>query len=151
MNFEWRFERNATVHHREGTTFLLELLEEFPQVNRAKLRLKIQHNRLRDKTYGSKSDFQQSQSTRNVTAGSDVLGFREEFLLLQLKCDLLVGYQDHAYSLRNARYCEDTAQRLQRFEETFHRRFAVLALSTSFAILVDQNRIGFLQVGESHL
>jgi hypothetical protein len=36
------------------------------------------------------------------------------------------------------------------FEETFHRRFAVLALNvTGFAI--DQNHIGFLQVGESHL
>jgi hypothetical protein len=29
--------------------------------------------------------------------------FREEFLPLQLKCDLLVGSQDRAYSFRNAR------------------------------------------------
>jgi hypothetical protein len=62
--------------------------------------------------------------------------FREEFLLLQLKCDLLVGGQDCAYSFRNARNREDAAQRLQRlmhwevsFKETFHRRFAVLALN----------------------
>jgi hypothetical protein len=82
--------------------------------------------------------------------------FREEFLLLQLKCDLLVGGQDRAYSFRNARNREDAAQRLQRFvhwkvsfEETFHCRFAVLALSTGFAI--NQNHIGFLQVGGSHL
>jgi hypothetical protein len=54
--------------------------------------------------------------------------FREEFLLLQLKCDLLVDSQDRAYSFRNARNCEDAAQRLQRFvhwevffEETFRR------------------------------
>jgi hypothetical protein len=51
-----------------------------------------------------------------------------------LKCDLLVGGQDRAYSFRNARNREDAAQRLQRFvhwevssEETSHRRFAVLA------------------------
>jgi hypothetical protein len=62
--------------------------------------------------------------------------FREEFLLLQLKCDLLIGAQDRAYSFRNGRNREDAAQRLQRlahwevsFEETFHRRFAVLALN----------------------
>jgi hypothetical protein len=55
--------------------------------------------------------------------------FREEFLL-QLKCDLLVGGQNHAYLFRNARNREDAAQRLQRFvhwevsfEETFHRGF----------------------------
>jgi hypothetical protein len=41
--------------------------------------------------------------------------FREEFLLLQLKCDLLVGGQYSAYSFRNARNREDAAQRLQRF------------------------------------
>jgi hypothetical protein len=46
----------------------------------------------------------------------DALGFREEFLiLLQLKCHLLVAPQDHAYLFRNARNCEDAAQRLQRF------------------------------------
>jgi hypothetical protein len=33
------------------------------------------------------------------------------------------------------------------FEETFYRRFAVLALN----VTIDQNHIGFLQVGESHL
>jgi hypothetical protein len=42
--------------------------------------------------------------------------FREEFLLLQLKYDLLIGGQDHrAYSFPNARNREDAAQRLQRF------------------------------------
>jgi hypothetical protein len=41
--------------------------------------------------------------------------FREEFPLLQLKCDLLIGGQDRAYSFRNARNREDAAQRLQRF------------------------------------
>jgi hypothetical protein len=58
--------------------------------------------------------------------------FREKFLL-QLKCDLLIGGQDRAYSFRNL---EDAAQRLQRFvhwgvsfEETFHPSFAVLALN----------------------
>jgi hypothetical protein len=62
--------------------------------------------------------------------------FREEFLLLQIKCDLLVAGQDPAYSFRDARNREDAAQRLQRFvhwkvsfEETFHSRFAVLALN----------------------
>jgi hypothetical protein len=42
------------------------------------------------------------------------LQFCEEFLVLQLKCDLLVGVQDGAYSFRNARNREDAAQRLQR-------------------------------------
>jgi hypothetical protein len=63
------------------------------------------------------------------------LQFREE-LLLQLKCDVLVGGQVRAFSLRNARNHEDAIQRLQRFvhsevsfEETFHGRFAVLALN----------------------
>jgi hypothetical protein len=62
--------------------------------------------------------------------------FREEFLLLQLKCDLLVGGQDRAYSFRNAQNREDAAQRLQKFvhwevsfEEIFHSRFAVLSLN----------------------
>jgi hypothetical protein len=60
--------------------------------------------------------------------------FREEFLLLQLKCDLLLDSQDRAYSFRKARNREDAAERLQKFvhwevsfEATFHRRFAVLA------------------------
>jgi predicted GNAT family N-acyltransferase len=45
-----------------------------------------------------------------MTAGSDALGFREEYFLLQLKCDLLVGEQDHAYSFRNTRNPEHAAQ-----------------------------------------
>jgi hypothetical protein len=48
--------------------------------------------------------------------------FREKFLLLQLKCDLLVSSQDRAYSFRNVRNREDAAQRLQRlvqWEESF--------------------------------
>jgi hypothetical protein len=71
-----------------------------------------------------------------MTAGSDALGFREDCLLLQLKYDLLVGGQDHAYSFRSAGNREDAVQRLQRFvhwevsfEATFHRTFAVLALN----------------------
>jgi hypothetical protein len=61
--------------------------------------------------------------------------FREEFLLLQLKCDLLLDSQDRAYSFRKSRNREDAAERLQKFvhwevsfEATFPRRFAVLAL-----------------------
>jgi hypothetical protein len=42
-------------------------------------------------------------------AGSE---FREEFLRVQPKCDL-VGVQDHAYSFRNARNREVVAQCLQ--------------------------------------
>jgi hypothetical protein len=42
-----------------------------------------------------------------MTAGSDALEFREECLLLKLKCDLLVGGQDHAHSFRNARNRKD--------------------------------------------
>jgi hypothetical protein len=84
--------------------------------------------------------------------------FREEFLRVQPKCDL-VGVQDHAYSFRNARNRENVAQRLQKFvhwdvffKETFlHRRFAVVALNVHglrrFAI--DENHIGFLQFGEA--
>jgi hypothetical protein len=60
--------------------------------------------------------------------------FREECFLLQLKRG--VSGQDRGYSFRNARNRVDAAQRLQRFvlcevsfEETFHRRFAVLALN----------------------
>jgi hypothetical protein len=55
-----------------------------------------------------------TQTFIKMTAGSDALGFREECLLLQLKCDL-IGGQDYAYSFRNARNHEDAAQRLQRF------------------------------------
>jgi hypothetical protein len=51
-----------------------------------------------------------------MTAESDALGFREECSLLQLKCDLLVGSQDHAYLFQNARNREDAVQSLQRFE-----------------------------------
>jgi hypothetical protein len=46
--------------------------------------------------------------------------FRKEFLLLQLKCDLLVGSQDRAYSLRNARNREDAAQRSQRLVKMYN-------------------------------
>jgi hypothetical protein len=89
-----------------------------------------------------------------MTAESATLGFREECLLLHLKC---IGGEDDAYSFRNARNRADDAQRLQRFvhwevsfEETFHRSFVLLALNVhGFAI--DQNYIDFLQVGESHL
>jgi hypothetical protein len=45
-----------------------------------------------------------------MTVGNDAL--------LQLKCDLLVGAQDHAYSFRNARNREDAALRLQRALES---------------------------------
>jgi hypothetical protein len=64
------------------------------------------------------------------------LQFCEEFLVLQLKCDLLVGVQDGAYSFRNARNREDACTTFTTvlhwevpFEETFYRRFAVLALN----------------------
>jgi hypothetical protein len=64
---------------------------------------------------------------RRVVTGSQ---FREEFLLLQLKYDLIGSDQDRAYLFRNARNGEDAAQRLQRFvhwevsfEETLHCRF----------------------------
>jgi hypothetical protein len=60
--------------------------------------------------------------------------FRDEFLLLQLNCDLLVGGEDRAYSFR------EIAKMLHNVYKTFDRRFAV-----------DQNHISFLQVGESHL
>jgi hypothetical protein len=39
--------------------------------------------------------------------------FREEFLFLQLKYDLLVGGQDRIYSFRHGRYREDAVQYLQ--------------------------------------
>jgi hypothetical protein len=66
--------------------------------------------------------------------------FHEDFLLLQVKYDLLASGQDRAYSFRNARNRKDAAQRLQKFmdsevskevsfEVTFHPRFAVLALN----------------------
>jgi hypothetical protein len=41
--------------------------------------------------------------------------FREEFLLLQLKCDVLIGGQDRTNAFRNTRNREDAAQRLQKF------------------------------------
>jgi hypothetical protein len=66
--------------------------------------------------------------------------FREE-CHLQLKCDLLVGDQDPAYSFGNARNREDVAHRLQRF----------VLWEVSFEKNVDQNHVGFLQVVESHL
>jgi hypothetical protein len=45
---------------------------------------------------------------------SKIAGFQfcEEFLLLQLKCNLLGDGQDRAYSFRNVRRREDAAQRL---------------------------------------
>jgi hypothetical protein len=71
--------------------------------------------------------------------------------------DLIVGGQDRAYSFQNARNREDAAQRLQTlvhgevsFEETFHRRFAVLALNVHGLRRTSNNHIGFLQVGETH-
>jgi hypothetical protein len=97
--------------------------DEFPE-RRFELAAKLQTEKLsgdlKDAEYLFVADFQ----------------FREEFLL-QLKCDLLAGGQDRAYSFRNARNREDAAQRyLQRFvrwevffEETFHRRVTVLALN----------------------
>jgi hypothetical protein len=107
------------VHYRESTIFFVELLEEFPRLTRAKLHLKIKDNRLHSngkvKHRDQRGDFQQS------------------CLLLQLKCDLLVGDQN-----RIARNREDAAQRLQKFvrlelsfEAIFHRRFTVLALNVS--------------------
>jgi hypothetical protein len=69
----------------------------------------------------SLGDFVPTHTLIKMTAGSDALGFRKEFLLLQLKCDHFVHDQDHA------------VQRLQRFvhcavsfEATFHRRFSGL-------------------------
>jgi hypothetical protein len=59
---------SGTIH--EGTTFFIELLEEFPRVIRAKLRLKIEDNRLLVHSNGKvkhrdrRGDFQQSQPTR---------------------------------------------------------------------------------------
>jgi hypothetical protein len=66
-----------------------------------------------------------------------VAGFQFcEEVFLQLKCNVLVGGQASVYSFRNARNREDAAQRLQRFvrwevsfQETFHCRFALLALN----------------------
>jgi hypothetical protein len=76
--------------------------------------------------------------------------FREEFLSLQLKYDLLVGDQNRAYSFRNARNRGDAAQHLQRFvyweiffEETFHGSFALLVLNVQ-GFAIDRNHIGFL-------
>jgi hypothetical protein len=94
----------------EGTTFLVKLLEKFPRVVRARLGLKIGNNR-----------YDVIFTLIKMTAGSDALGFREEFLLLQLKCNLRVGGQEHGYSFRDARNREDAAQRLHRFN-TFLRK-----------------------------
>jgi hypothetical protein len=89
------------------------------------------HNEAEVKHRDLRGDFQQSQPTLKVT-----FGFREECLFLQLRCDLPVVGQDHAYSFRNGRNREDPVQRLQRFvyceisfEATFHRRFVVLSLN----------------------
>jgi hypothetical protein len=80
--------------------------------------------------------------------------FREEFFLLQIKGDLSLAPR---IALIYFETPEDAAQRLQRFlhwevrfEETFHCRFAVLALN-GHGLRHRPNNIGFLQVGESHL
>jgi hypothetical protein len=73
--------------------------DEFPE--RSELAAKLQTEKL-------PGDLQEAE----VMAGSQ---FREEFLLLQLKYDRLVGRQDRDNSFRNARNREDAAQRLQRF------------------------------------
>jgi hypothetical protein len=89
-----------------------------------------------------------------MTAGSDALGFREERLLLQLKCDFLVDDQDHTYSFQNARNCEDAAQRLQRFvhwEVSFEASFHPASSECPRASPKIKNHIGFLQGGERHL
>jgi hypothetical protein len=78
-----------------------------------------------------------------------VTGFqsRVKFLLLQLKCNLLVGGHG-TYSFRNARNREDAAQRLQRFVhwevsfEIFHRKFAMLALNVH-GLCHGENYIGW--------
>jgi hypothetical protein len=55
---ERRFERNEREHHREGTTFFVELLEEFPRVIRPKLHLKIEDNRLHSNSEVKHRDLQ---------------------------------------------------------------------------------------------
>jgi hypothetical protein len=91
-------------HQRSCSKYLPECLcfGEFPE-RRFELGAKLQTEKLpsdlQNAEYLFVADFQ----------------FREEFLLLQLKCDLLIGGQDRAYSFRNARNREDAAQRLQRF------------------------------------
>jgi hypothetical protein len=115
---------------------LVELLEEFPRLIRAKLYLKIEDNRLHSngevKHRELRGIFQQSGlGLIKMTAGSDALGFCEESFLLQLKRDLLVGGQDRAYSFRNARRCCTTFTKVRAWsvEANFHRRFAVVALN----------------------
>jgi hypothetical protein len=67
-----------------------------------------------------------------------------------------VGARDRANSFRNSRNREDAAQRLHRFvhwevpfEETFHRRFALLALNVH--VLRHRSRPYQFSSGESHL
>jgi hypothetical protein len=79
-------------------------LEEFPE-SRFELAAKLQTEKL---LY----DLQCCCGCVMFVAGFQ---FREEFLFVRLKCDLLVGGQDRAYSFRNAQIREDAAQRLQRF------------------------------------
>jgi hypothetical protein len=110
-----RFGKEMSIHslisdRNEGTTFLVKLLEKFPRVVRARLGLKIGNNR-----------YDVIFTLIKMTAGSDALGFREEFLLLQLKCNLRVGGQEHGYSFRDSRNREDAAQRLHRFNTFLHK------------------------------
>jgi hypothetical protein len=110
-----RFGKEMSIHslisdRNEDTTFLVKLLEKFPRIVRARLDLKIGNNR-----------YDVIFTLIKMTAGSDALGFREEFLLLQLKCNLRVGGQEHGYSFRDARNREDAAQRLHRFNKFLHK------------------------------
>jgi hypothetical protein len=91
-------------HQRSCSKYLPECLcfGEFPERHfelGAKLQTEKLPSDLQNAEYLFVADFQ----------------FREKFLLLLLKCDLLIGGQDRAYSFRNARNHEDAAQRLQRF------------------------------------
>jgi hypothetical protein len=104
-------------HDESRTRFRCLCFDEFPE-RHSKLEVKLQ--------------------TEKLPGELQVAGFQfsEYFFLLQLKCDFLVGGQDGFSSFRNARNCEDAAQRLQMFvqwkvsiEETFYHRFAVLALN----------------------
>jgi hypothetical protein len=84
-------------------------LEEFPE-SRFELAAKLQTEKL---LY----DLQDASIYTCILVYLFVAGFqfREEFLFVRLKCDLLVGGQDRAYSFRNAQIREDAVQRLQRF------------------------------------
>jgi hypothetical protein len=80
--------------------------------------------------------------------------FHEEFLLLQLKCSLLIGGQDRAYSFRNARNRQNATKVRALgniFEETYHGRFALVVLNIHGLRHRSKLYIGLLQVGETHL